>query len=47
MGAFLLANGAKGKRLALPNSEIMFHQPLGGGRGQASDIEISAKRIIS
>ncbi len=47
MGAFLLANGAKGKRLALPNSEIMIHQPLGGARGQASDIEISAKRIIS
>jgi ATP-dependent Clp protease protease subunit len=47
MGAFLLANGAKGKRLALPNSEIMIHQPLGGARGQATDIEISAKRIIS
>ncbi|WP_281889987.1 ATP-dependent Clp endopeptidase proteolytic subunit ClpP [Paenibacillus sp. YYML68] len=46
MGAFLLANGAKGKRLALPNSEIMIHQPLGGVRGQATDIEISAKRII-
>lgn len=46
MGAFLLANGAKGKRLALPNSEIMIHQPLGGARGQATDIEISAKRII-
>lgn len=46
MGAFLLANGAKGKRLALPNSEIMIHQPLGGARGQASDIEISAKRIL-
>lgn len=46
MGAFLLASGAKGKRLALPNSEIMIHQPLGGANGQASDIEISAKRII-
>ncbi|MHA7965450.1 ATP-dependent Clp endopeptidase proteolytic subunit ClpP [Paenibacillus sp. CAU 1782] len=46
MGAFLLANGANGKRLALPNSEIMIHQPLGGARGQATDIEISAKRII-
>ena len=47
MGAFLLAAGAKGKRLALPNSEIMIHQPLGGTRGQATDIEIHAKRIIS
>lgn len=46
MGAFLLANGTKGKRLALPNSEIMIHQPLGGAQGQATDIEISAKRII-
>jgi len=46
MGAFLLASGAKGKRLALPNSEIMIHQPLGGANGQASDIEISAKRIV-
>ncbi|WP_373233116.1 ATP-dependent Clp protease proteolytic subunit, partial [Cohnella sp.] len=46
MGAFLLANGAKGKRLALPNSEIMIHQPLGGARGQATDVEISAKRIV-
>ncbi len=46
MGAFLLANGAKGKRLALPNSEIMIHQPLGGAHGQATDIEISAKRIL-
>jgi len=46
MGAFLLTNGTKGKRLALPNSEIMIHQPLGGARGQASDIEISANRII-
>ena len=46
MGAFLLAAGAKGKRYALPNSEIMIHQPLGGTRGQATDIEIHAKRII-
>lgn len=46
MGAFLLAAGAKGKRLALPNCEIMIHQPLGGTRGQATDIEIHAKRIL-
>lgn len=46
MGAFLLAAGAKCKRLALPNSEIMIHQPLGGTRGQATDIEIHAKRIL-
>ncbi|BBH23128.1 ATP-dependent Clp protease proteolytic subunit [Paenibacillus baekrokdamisoli] len=46
MGAFLLAAGAKGKRLALPNSEVMIHQPLGGAQGQASDIEIRAKHII-
>ncbi|MGL4912434.1 MAG: ATP-dependent Clp endopeptidase proteolytic subunit ClpP [Romboutsia sp.] len=46
MGAFLLAAGTKGKRFALPNSEIMIHQPLGGTRGQATDIEIHAKRII-
>jgi len=46
MGAVLLTNGAKGKRLALPNSEIMIHQPLGGARGQASDIQIAAERII-
>ncbi len=46
MGAFLLAAGAKGKRLALPNSEIMIHQPLGGTRGQATDIEIHARRIL-
>ena len=46
MGAFLLAAGAKGKRLALPNSEIMIHQPLGGTRGKATDIEIHAKRIL-
>ena len=44
MGAFLLAGGAKGKRYALPNAEIMIHQPLGGARGQATDIEISAKQ---
>jgi len=46
MGAFLLAAGAKGKRKALPNSEIMIHQPLGGARGQATDIEIQARQII-
>lgn len=46
MGAFLLAGGTKGKRFALPNSEIMIHQPSGGAEGQATDIEISAKRII-
>ncbi|MFO7263613.1 MAG: ATP-dependent Clp endopeptidase, proteolytic subunit ClpP [Bacillaceae bacterium G1] len=46
MGAFLLAAGAKGKRFALPNSEIMIHQPLGGARGQASDIEIHARQIL-
>src|SRR5699024_11098963 len=46
MGAFLLAAGEKGKRFALPNSEVMIHQPLGGTQGQASDIEIHAKRII-
>lgn len=46
MGAFLLAAGTKGKRLALPNSEVMIHQPLGGAQGQATDIEISAKRIL-
>ncbi|MCL1874382.1 MAG: ATP-dependent Clp endopeptidase proteolytic subunit ClpP [Clostridiales bacterium] len=46
MGAFLLAAGAKGKRFALPNSEIMIHQPMGGAQGQATDIEIQAKRII-
>ncbi len=46
MGAVILASGAKGKRYALPNSEIMIHQPHGGAEGQASDIEISAKRII-
>lgn len=46
MGAFLLASGAKGKRFALPNAEIMIHQPSGGAQGQATDIEIHAKRII-
>jgi len=46
MGAFLLAAGAKGKRYALPNSEIMIHQPLGGMQGQASDIKIHADRIV-
>ena len=46
MGAFLLAAGAKGKRFALPNSEIMIHQPLGGAKGQATDIEIHAKWIL-
>jgi ATP-dependent Clp protease protease subunit len=44
-GAMLLLAGTKGKRCALPNSEIMLHQPLGGARGQATDIEISARRI--
>ena len=47
MGAFLLAAGAKGKRYALPNSTVMIHQPLGGFQGQASDIEIHAKYILS
>ncbi|WP_281175718.1 ATP-dependent Clp endopeptidase proteolytic subunit ClpP [Alkalihalobacterium bogoriense] len=46
MGAFLLSAGEKGKRYALPNSEVMIHQPLGGAQGQASDIEIHARRII-
>src|SRR5690606_37455104 len=46
MGAFLLAAGAKGKRFALPNSEVMIHQPLGGAQGQASDIAIRARRIL-
>ncbi len=46
MGSFLLAGGAKGKRFALPNSEIMIHQPLGGARGQASDIAIHAEHIL-
>lgn len=47
MGAFLLSSGAKGKRFALPNSEVMIHQPLGGTSGQAVDIDIHAKRIMS
>ncbi len=47
MGAFLLSSGAKGKRFALPNSEIMIHQPLGGARGQATDIKIQADHILS
>lgn len=46
MGAFLLAGGAKGKRFALPNAEIMIHQPSGGAQGQASDIKIVADKII-
>lgn len=46
MGAFLLASGAKGKRFALPNAEIMIHQPLGGTQGQATEIEIAAKHIL-
>ncbi len=46
MGSFLLAAGAKGKRMALPNSEIMIHQPLGGAKGQASDIKIQADHIL-
>lgn len=47
MGAFLLAAGTKGKRYALPNAEIMIHQPLGGAQGQATEIEIAARRILS
>ena len=46
MGAFLLAAGEKGKRFALPNSEVMIHQPLGGAQGQATEIEIAARRIL-
>ena len=46
MGAFLLSGGTKGKRLALPNAEIMIHQPLGGAQGQASDIKIHAEHIL-
>ena len=46
MGAFLLSSGAKGKRIALPNSEIMIHQPLGGAQGQATEIEIAAQHIL-
>ncbi len=46
MGAFLLAAGTKGKRYALPNAEVMIHQPLGGAQGQATEIDIAAKRIL-
>jgi ATP-dependent Clp protease protease subunit len=46
MGAFLLSSGAKGKRIALPNSEIMIHQPSGGSRGQCTDIQIQAQHIL-
>ena len=46
MGAFLLSAGAKGKRKALPNAEIMIHQPSGGAHGQATDIEIQAEQIL-
>ena len=46
MGAFLLSSGTKGKRYALPNAEIMIHQPLGGAQGQASDVKIHAEHII-
>lgn len=46
MGAFLLSSGAKGKRFALPNAEVMIHQPSGGARGQATDIQIQAERIL-
>lgn len=46
MGSFLLTAGAKGKRYALPNAEIMIHQPLGGAQGQATEIEIAAKHIL-
>ena len=46
MGAFLLASGAKGKRIALPNSRVMIHQPSGGAQGQASDVEIQAREIL-
>jgi ATP-dependent Clp protease protease subunit len=46
MGAFLLSAGAKGKRMSLPHSRIMIHQPLGGAQGQATDIEIQAKEIL-
>ena len=46
MGAFLLSSGAKGKRISLPNSEIMIHQPLGGAKGQATDVEIHAKWLL-
>ena len=46
MGSFLLAAGAKGKRYALPNAEVMIHQPLGGAQGQATEIEIAANHIL-
>lgn len=46
MGSFLLAGGTKGKRLALPNAEIMIHQPSGGARGQATEIQIAAEHIL-
>jgi len=46
MAAFLLSSGAKGKRYALPNSEVMIHQPLGGASGQATEIQIAAKHIL-
>ena len=46
MGAFLLAGGTKGKRLALPNAEIMIHQPSGGAQGQATEIQIAAEHIL-
>ena len=46
MGAFLLSGGTKGKRMSLPHSRIMIHQPLGGAQGQATDIEIQAKEIL-
>ena len=46
MAAFLLSSGTKGKRCALPNAEVMIHQPLGGAQGQATDIKIAAERII-
>ena len=46
MGAFLLSSGAKGKRFALPNSEVMIHQPSGGSQGQATDIQIQAQHIL-
>ena len=47
MGAFLLSSGQKGKRYALPNAEVMIHQPLGGAQGQATEIEIAARHILS
>ena len=46
MGAFLLSSGTKGKRYALPNAEVMIHQPLGGAEGQATEIKIAAERIL-